>query len=178
MGSTNYEPLRRVRVGDMRKLLRHRYGHQLPDDDAGRDDLRDLLILHSLAPRDAVRKMRNEIEIMAPWMDGEAEQMIEQVSMTPRGERKLTAKQLGERQRLTNEEREHLQLWTMLPVDLSKEQLAEQKRTKERNRKRRRRGSISRGAYLAKSKSKLKPWEAEGISRRTWYRRWHKLSRD
>jgi hypothetical protein len=37
-----------------------------------------------------------------------------------------------------------------------------------RNRKRR---SITREAYLAESKERLKPWEADGISRRTWYRR-------
>lgn len=32
-------------------------------------------------------------------------------------------------------------------------------------------GRISRGEYLARSLSRLKPWLAENISRRTWERR-------
>jgi hypothetical protein len=34
-----------------------------------------------------------------------------------------------------------------------------------------RRAARSRDEYLAASKSRLKPWEAQGVSRRTWYRR-------
>ena len=35
-----WELIRRLRYGALLKLLRHRWGHVLPDDDAGRDDLR------------------------------------------------------------------------------------------------------------------------------------------
>jgi hypothetical protein len=34
------ETIRRLRLGDLRRFLRHRYGHTLPDDDAGRADHR------------------------------------------------------------------------------------------------------------------------------------------
>ena len=50
------------------------------------------------------------------------------------------------------------------------------RRRKERNRQsketqRRQRGAKLRSEYEAKSISRSKPWVAEGISRRTWYRR-------
>ena len=60
------------------------------------------------------------------------------------------------------------------PVDMTKAELAERKKAKKRDRDRERRrkaGAVPRAVYEATSKTKLKPWEAEGISRRTWYRR-------
>ena len=46
------------------------------------------------------------------------------------------------------------------------------KRKNERRRKRKReQGTRPRESYLAKSLSKLKPWECDGIARATWYRR-------
>jgi len=38
------ELLRRLRLGELRKLLRDRCGSVLPDDDAGREYLRELLL--------------------------------------------------------------------------------------------------------------------------------------
>lgn len=52
--------MRRLRLGDVQKVLQHRYGHTLPDDDAGREDLRELLLPISLGP-EAGRKMENAI---------------------------------------------------------------------------------------------------------------------
>ena len=37
--------MRRLLIGDLRRIFRHRYGATLPDDDAGRDDLELLLRL-------------------------------------------------------------------------------------------------------------------------------------
>lgn len=54
------ETMRRLRLGDVQKVLQHRYGHTLPDDDAGREDLRELLLPISLGP-EAGRKMENAI---------------------------------------------------------------------------------------------------------------------
>ena len=42
------EIIRRLRLGDLQKFLRFRYGHTLPDDDAGREDLHELLLPISL----------------------------------------------------------------------------------------------------------------------------------
>ena len=73
--------------------------------------------------------------------------------------------------RVTNELREQLKLWLIVPVDMTAEKLAEQRKRKKRERVRLKRGKQPRADYLAKSKSKLKPWKAENVSRATWYRR-------
>ena len=77
---------------------------------------------------------------------------------------------------VTDEERERLTLRTILPVDMTDEQLAEQKKAKDRARKRRRPGlwRVSRAEYLAASKSREEPWKADNICRRTWERRCRK----
>jgi hypothetical protein len=95
--STKDEGLRRVRLGELRRLLRHRYGAVLPDDDAGREDLHELLLPISLG-KEAGRKMENAIEVWAPWMRAdEAQQLIDQINLTPIYLRKITAPILGQR---------------------------------------------------------------------------------
>jgi hypothetical protein len=59
--------LRRLRLGNLRKLFRDRYGPIFPDDDAGRADLQELLLPISLGPHADI-KMPNAIEVWAPWM--------------------------------------------------------------------------------------------------------------
>lgn len=59
---------RRVRLGQVRRVLRNRYGHQLPDDDAGREELFELLLINSLHPTHPVERMQQEIEVWAPWL--------------------------------------------------------------------------------------------------------------
>jgi hypothetical protein len=75
------EMIRRLRLGELHRLFRERCrGSTLPDDDAGRDYLRELLLPISVGPYEAVRRpgkielwgptdrMRREIELWAPWM--------------------------------------------------------------------------------------------------------------
>ena len=62
----------------------------------------------------------------------------------------------------------------MRALDLRHLVTDEIKRERDRQRKiaeRRAAGVVSRGTYLAHSRSQVKPWEQEGISRRTWERR-------
>ena len=116
----------------------------------------------------------------APWAwerRTNVEQVIDQILAMPARQRRITARALGERMNVTNEERERLTLRTILPVDMTDEQLAEQKKAKDRARKRRRRqasGAVSRAEYLAASKSREEPWKADNICRRTWERRCRK----
>ena len=63
-----YETLRRLRFGDLRRLLQHRWGYVLPDDDAGRGDLWLLVTNCSLAAAEPEKKMAHVIEVWAPWM--------------------------------------------------------------------------------------------------------------
>jgi hypothetical protein len=168
------EMIRRLRLSNLRKLFRNRYGPTLPDDDAGREYLHELLLPISLGPHADI-KMPNAIEVWAPWMhEHEASQIIEQINRTPTRQRKPTARQLGKRLPLTNAERERLKLWTIAPHDMSPEQLVQQRKAKDRARMRMRRllqGREPRAKYEATSKSRKKPWKIEGISRATWYRK-------
>jgi hypothetical protein len=52
-----WETVRRLRYGDVLKLIRYRYGTGgCPDDDAGRPDLMELLFLASMAPAEAAAR--------------------------------------------------------------------------------------------------------------------------
>ena len=168
------EGIRQNRLGDIRRLLRDRWRYVLPDDDAGRSDLEEMLYPISLGP-EPEKRMRHAIELWASWMSHtEASDLIYRILDMPRQQRKPKARELGLRMRVTNEQRERLRLRTVRPFDMTDKQLAEQRKQNDRasaTRRRRKRGVISRSAYLAKCKSKPKPWVAQGISRRTWFYR-------
>jgi hypothetical protein len=113
--SAKWETVRRLRYGALVKLFRHRWGHTLPDDDAGRGDLWELVTNASLA-RAPEKKMAFLIETWAPWMQPEeADALIEHVKMLTVYERTPTGRQLGERLRVTNAERQRLKLWQLNP---------------------------------------------------------------
>jgi hypothetical protein len=115
------EMIRRLRLGNLRKLLRDRNGPILPDDDAGREYLIELLLPISVGPNADV-KMPNAIAVWAPWMQQkEAQAIIDQINLTPIYHRKPNARTLGERLRVTNWERERLKLWTIAPCDVGDE---------------------------------------------------------
>jgi hypothetical protein len=173
--TAKWELIRRLRYGALLRLFRHRWGNELPDDDAGRDDLWLLVTNVSLAAAEPEKKMRHVIEMWAPWMPAEERNAyVKHVWGLDIYERTLTARELGKRLGLTNAEREALKLWQFLPIDKTDVELAEQAKVRERDRRarrRRERGVRTREVYLAELASRPKPWITEGISRRTWERR-------
>ena len=81
-------------------------------------------------------------------------------------------KEVAKRVHFTNAQREQQDFWTVPPVDLTKAQLAKQRREKDRLRKilaRRKAHVQSREAYRASVGSE-KPWVKENKSERTYYR--------
>jgi hypothetical protein len=77
---------------------------------------------------------------------------------------------LGNNLEIDDEDRERLQAWTIEAWNISKEQrkvLNLEKRRKAEERRRRKAGAKSQ----AESDMRTKPWEADGISRATYYRR-------
>src|SRR5947207_15766144 len=102
---SNDERLRRLRLGDLPKLFADRCrGSILPDDDAGRDYLRELLLPISIGPHEAVKgsrvieiwgppdRMRREIELRAPWMSqDEAQELLDEIDLMPMWQRKPMA---------------------------------------------------------------------------------------
>lgn len=167
------EGQRRARLGDLVKLFQMRYarnGYVFTDDDAGRGDLIELLKVISLGLVAVRKRMVAACQIWAPWMpDDEASELIESIMRKPIYERVATARELGNRLRLTNAEREQLPCKTIKPVDMTDEQLVAQSRAKARARERKRR--LERGGKTrAESLSRTKPWVALGMCRRTWER--------
>jgi hypothetical protein len=167
------ETLRRLRLGDLRRLYRSRYGPVLPNDDAGRSDLNDLLCLISLGA-DADIKMAAAADLWAPWMPRtEAQEAIDYINRTPIQARRLSPEELGRRHMVTNEQRDRLGLRQIWPVDMDLEQMKVHRRAKAKIRKRdkrRKAGVRPRAEYEAKSINRTKPWVEAGISRATWYR--------
>ena len=183
------ERMRRLRLGDLRKLLRDRCrGPILPDDDAGREYLVELLLPISLGPNEAVKRshaieiwgptdrMLREIELRAPWMrEDEAQALLNEIDLMPMRQRKPKARTLGERLQVFYAERSRLQLQTIGPCDMTDAGMAlirKQKKRQQDGLRRQLRGGQSRAEYLAAhTRSITKPWEQEGISRRTYYYR-------
>jgi hypothetical protein len=162
------EGIRRARLGDLRRLLRARWGSTLPDDCAGHSDLQELLTPISLGEH-AKERMKAACETWAPWLpEADAWDLIHTMLDLPRQDRKPKPKELGLRLRLTNAERERHRLWTIRPFDMTAQQLRDQRKRKDRQRKRLKRKS--RDKYLEEVTAP-KPWTALGISRATYYRR-------
>jgi len=163
------EMIRRLRLANLRKLLRDRNGPTLPDDDAGREYLLELLLPISVGPHADV-KMPNAIQTWAPWMQqDEATQLIDHVNRMRIWERKPTAKVLGERLGVINHDRERLKLWTIAPCDMGQKGIAWWRKHKKKERMRRLR-ELRGAKSQSTSISKTKPWTERGISRATWYR--------
>src|SRR5262249_33986506 len=169
------EIVRRLRLADHYRYIRGRYGQQLPDDDAGREDLYELLLVISLAAG-CYRKMKMAIQIWAGWMSKEeAEELVDRINLTPDYLRKRTARDMGERWRLTYEERRAWKIRTVAPCDLTEEEFLERRKGREqymRFVRRRRAGKPTRAEWLAThSINRNKPWLLEGIGKTTWYQR-------
>jgi hypothetical protein len=160
-----------LRLADLAKIFRARYGHALPNDDAGRDDL--MVAVHHLAclahPRGHIAKW---LDLWAPWLTlAEHKAIIGEALANPQ---KWKADALAWRMRLTKEDRRMLGVTTIGAIDENKAARTKRRRALDRQRKenaRRAKGIKPRSTYEGQSISKAKPWIAEGISRAQWYRR-------
>ncbi|MDB5937583.1 MAG: hypothetical protein JWQ01_4927 [Massilia sp.] len=160
-----------LRLNDLAKLFRSRYGTTLPDDDAGRDDL--MVAVHHLASLAHPRgHMTRWLEVWAPWLTiVEQKAIMAEAIANPQ---RWTADGLAWRLRLTKEQRTMLGITTIGAIDESKAMRAKRRKQLDRQRKenaRRAQGIKPRATYEHQSLSKAKPWEVEGISRASWYRR-------
>jgi hypothetical protein len=159
-----------LRVAELRRLFQSRYGHVLPDDDAGRDDA--LVMAHHLARgQDPERRIGRWLGLWAPWMtDSEIAKLISKVIAKPI---RWRADKLGARLRVTEAERQTLNITTIGSIEFTKAERLARRRQHARSRdetRRRRKGAKPRQEYEVNSISRKKPWEALGMSRRSWYR--------
>jgi hypothetical protein len=139
---------------------------QFPDDDAGLADLKILVHHYYLNPP----AMPRIIKLRAPWAD--AEEIIKEIEACPK---RYTAKTLGSLLNLSGYEWRQCEIRTITPVDMTEEDMKDFIRVRRNGKqrlKRRLKRKQTREQYLAShTLSKDKPWEAEGISKATWYRR-------
>jgi len=168
------EILRRVYLGDLSSVQRHRYGYEFPEgDDFALWHLQLMLKLHALHPTHGPEHMKHFQEIAAPWMpNGRIRLDLPHYSrLDPRYLRPWQNKlELKEEIWLSNAEREQCRAWRILPCDMTDAELEQQRKDKKRARDRAR-YQKTRPNYLMDSISRKKPWEAEGVSRATWYRK-------
>ncbi len=146
-----------LRCAELERLFAARYGHELPDDDAGRADV--VIMLHHLA----------RCAAHAPWLAAaaELEAMLDDVIEKPR---RWRADILAERLGLTAAERRRLRITSIGAIDQSKaERLADRKQRKRLASRERRRaqGARQRDAIPL---TISQPWRSAGVSRSTWYR--------
>jgi hypothetical protein len=155
-----------VRIRELERAFADRYGPELPDDDAGRDDI--FVMANHLAHLNAPdKRIRAWVRRWAPWHDdARTEALIAKVLSKPL---KWTADALAKRIGLDDDTRTRLRITTIGAIDCGKAK-REARRRKRKNAARRASRLKAGAAPHAKSARRTKPWEARGISRATYYR--------
>jgi len=158
----------RTRLNEITRLVMHRHG-RLPET---ADPMMYLqaAALH-LNPRDGDQHFALENWCRRVGAKLPAEQVNRIVEDNK--PRRVRADRLAKLLRVTEAERTALKLTTIGACDVSKAERLRLRRQRHRvaqQARRRKRGVIPRDQYLAESFSRTKPWEALGISRRTWER--------
>lgn len=160
-----------VRLSELNRLFVHRYGSSLPDDDEG-EAMARVAVHHIGRLRDASRRIGDWLTYWAPWLGlASRERLIRDALECPL---RYRADKLGWKLRLTALERRELKIRTIGAMDQTKAERRAQARASKRQRdhaRRRAQGAKPRAEYEAQSLEQSQPWKAEGISRRTWYRR-------
>jgi hypothetical protein len=154
--------LARLRKRQLERIFIDRWhGRTLPDDDAGRGDLR--LMADHLALIDK-RYIATWASLWARWLSKEeADALIEEV-----GDGKYwTADDLGKEMNLDEATRYRLKAWHLSAVDSTKEQLDKSRRQRQVAKRREQRAETR--ALRPAPASKTKPWVALGMSRASWY---------
>jgi hypothetical protein len=156
-----------LRIAELGRLFRARYGDELPDDNAGRADA--AIMAHHLArrPGDQQRRIAAWAETWAPWMP--ADELDRLIADTIAKPRRWRADTLAERLNLIDAERRPLRITTIGAVDKTKAERAADRKERRRQAdqaRRRAQGAKPRSESLARAK----PWLALNISRATWYR--------
>lgn len=172
------------RVREIERIIQARYG-AIPDTDDADVILEPVACAYAqiLRTRHGRAEFKLLIDRVGLWCDRWAPEVSIKVqravcSRALKRLRNFTADEAAEQLQLSYDERMRLKITTIGAFDVSKKQRDKlyKDRKKERDRKRAAKkralkGSIPRSEYISGSLSARRPWEAEGISRRTWERR-------
>lgn len=158
-----------LRLGELYRLARHRWGHVIPEEaDGARVFIR--VVANTLAglvgdPADRIRKT---IDLLAPWLDDdEVDEIVDlaELSMT-----RYTADSIGVAVDLDSATRTQLKIRTIGAIDCPAEDRLEIRRRKHRAREAKRRAKKRAAAAPRINLTELRPWDAIGVSRATYYR--------
>ncbi|MGY3506316.1 hypothetical protein [Bradyrhizobium sp. USDA 4471] len=162
---SKFHKLANLRLRELELLFWHRWGRQLPDDEAGSDDLVVAFIHVRVVAQNPDAAIRGWAATWAPWcVANELRDLMEQAF----NERLPMADELGKRLGLSDAERTLLGIKTIGAFDVLKEARAARRAQKDRERKAQRR--LAAGVTPRhRSNAKRKPWELLGMGRSTWY---------
>lgn len=159
-----------LRMAEIYRVFVHRYGGApLPDDDAGRDDLKLAFQVLSTT-QDAGRRMIEMSGTWAPWYPvDELEQLAAATAAKPR---RFRADTVAARLGITDAVRAELKLRTIGATDKTAKQRAAERREQQRlaKQQKRRAAGISTIAEIRAASRRNEPWVEAGIPRSTWYR--------
>jgi hypothetical protein len=159
---TNDQKRAARRVGELRRVYFLQFPHGLPDNCLGVKYARYMLRTMAFLPDD---RREEWLDKNAPWISGSTRDYLMHF-----GPYWYSPRSLGEHFELDDEARDRARAWSIRPCCVSDKEWRERKGEKARTRQERRRRK--NGAKpQAESERRNKPWKAEGISRRTWYRR-------
>jgi hypothetical protein len=135
-------PIAAIRVKEIMRLFRYRWGPTLPDDHAGRDTLW-LVLQHLASLRSARQRMLNFTQVFSPWLrDCEREMLFDEILRNP--PQMYSADELGVRLSLRDIDRTALGIKTIGAIDCNKEQREARRRLKNRDRERERRAVLKK----------------------------------
>jgi hypothetical protein len=160
-----------LRAAELNRLFDHRYGAHLPDDDAGRGDVR--LMVHTLARRsDPIERIEAWLSERAPWFVGEERTALTLAALEH--PLRWRADTLGKLLGLTDDERSALRIRTIGPIDSTAAERAKARRVADIERKQEARRAAGIKPRLPPRNDSIDaqaPWKAAGIHRSTWFRR-------
>jgi len=108
-----------LRMNDINRLFRARYGHFLPDDDAGRDDIM-VAVNHLASLRPPLKRIDDWLKLWCPWITVRERDKIAAEAILH--QEHWTADQLAWRLRLTDADRTALAITTIGAIDCNKKQ--------------------------------------------------------
>lgn len=160
-----------LRISELSRLFRARFGDQLPNDE---DGLKHLAVMaHHLVtlPGNAQMRIHEWAKMHAPWCPiADLDDITDDALRRPR---RWKADRLAWHLKLTEQDRKALRITTIGAIDCGKGSRTAKRRNRNRAIKqatRRASGMRPRQEYESNSLSRSKPWKALGISRATYYR--------
>jgi hypothetical protein len=165
-----------MRLREIELIIRHRHERGIPDPEGTDDTENCMAYIQAVASTPRSQSVVDWCKTWAPWISNDA--LLGLVWTHRRRKYMLGAESTAKLLHVTMKERDALGLKTIGACDVSEEErkAISKKLKQERDRirqqeNRQAKGTVPRGSYEAASAESLKPWEAAGVSRRTWYRK-------